>query len=206
MKGNKLSGPAIFMYSTVVIMIAVALSTLTAYYGGIAKNNVVLWIGIVSFMIVYHFWGRLIMGAVSKRWGITYKHPFFKPLPFEKKLYRALRVREWRDKALTFNPDEFLLSKRTLPEIANTMAKAEVDHWVNEIISITAIFFSLVWGAFPIFLLTSIAAMLFDAQFIVLQRFNRPHIVRLIEAKQKKEKKKTETASKEKTNRETITA
>lgn len=186
MKSGKLSGPAIFMYSTVATMIVVALSAFSAYYGGFTDSGAVLWTGIVSFMIVYHFWTRLIMGAVSKHWKITYKHKFFRPLPFEKKLYKLLRVRKWRDRVLTFNPDEFLLSKRTLPEIANTMAKAEVDHWVNEIISITAIFFSLIWGMFPIFLITSIAAMLFDAQFIVVQRFNRPKVVRLIEGKKKK--------------------
>lgn len=190
MKNGKLSGPAIFMYSTVAVMIAVALSSFVAYYGGFTDSGIVLWTGIVSFMIVYHFWTRLIMGAVSKHWGITYKHPFFKSLPFEKKLYGFLRVRQWRDKVLTFNPDEFLLSKRTLPEIANTMAKAEVDHWVNEIISVTAVFFSLIWGMFPIFLITSVAAMLFDAQFIVVQRFNRPKVVRLIEGKEKKLKNK----------------
>ncbi|MBR3994101.1 MAG: hypothetical protein IKI97_02360 [Clostridia bacterium] len=197
MKDGKLSGPAIFMYSTVVIMIAVTLFSFVAYYDGYTDNGAVLWTGIVSFMIVYHFWTRLIMGALSKHWKIMYKHPFFKPLSFEKKLYKILRVRQWRDKVLTFNPDEFLLSKRTLPEIANTMAKAEVDHWVNEIISITAIFFSLIWGVFPIFFITSIMAMLFDAQFIVVQRFNRPKIARLIEGKEKKrqklEKKQYET-------------
>ena len=90
---------------------------------------------------------------------------------------------------LTFNPDEFLLSKRTLPEIANTMAKAEIDHWINEIISVSAIFFSLIWGVFPIFFITSVMAMLFDAQFIVVQRFNRPKVVRLIEGKEKKRQK-----------------
>ena len=44
---------------------------------------------------------------------------------------------------------------------------------------------------FPIFLITSIAAMIFDAQFIIVQRFNRPKIVRLIEAKERKEKQLT---------------
>ena len=131
------------------------------------------------------------MGEISKLWHISYKHPWFRPRRFEKKLYGFLRVREWRDKVLTFNPDEFLMAKRTLPEIADTMAKAETDHWVNEIISVTAIFFCLLWGMFPIFLITSIAAMLFDAQFILVQRFNRPKIVRLIEAKEKKQQKQT---------------
>lgn len=191
MKEGKLSGPAIFMYSTVAVMVILSTVMFVLYYGGFTDSGIVLWVGIVAFMIMYHFWSRIIMGAVSKYWNIKYTHPWFKPRKFEKKLYGLLRVRQWRDKVLTFNPDEFLMAKRTLPEIANTMAKAEVDHWVNEIISVTAIFFSLIWGMFPIFLITSIAAMIFDAQFIIVQRFNRPKIVRLIEAKERKEKQLT---------------
>ena len=186
MKERKFSGPAIFMYSSVAVMAVLASSMFILYYGGICKNALVLWIGIVSFMILYHFGLRLLMGVFTKHMGINYTHPFFKQRSFEKKLYKFLRVREWRDKVLTFEPDEFLMSKRTLLQIANTMSKAETDHWINEIISITAIFFFLIWGMFPIFLITSVAAMLFDAQFIVLQRFQRPKVVRLIEAEKRK--------------------
>ena len=188
MKERKFSGPAIFMYSSVAVMAVLASSMFILYYGGICKNAPVLWIGIVSFMILYHFGLRLLMGVFTKHMGINYTHPFFKPRSFEKKLYKFLRVREWRDKVLTFEPDEFLMSKRTLFQIANTMSKAETDHWINEIISISAIFFFLIWGMFPIYLITSVAAMLFDAQFIVLQRFQRPKVVRLIEAEKRKNK------------------
>ena len=191
MKDTKLSGPAIFMYSTIVLMAVLSTAMFVLYYGDFTDNGIILWIGIVSFMILYHFGTRILMGEISKLWHISYKHPWFRPRRFEKKLYGLLRVREWRDKVLTFNPDEFLMAKRTLPEIADTMAKAETDHWINEIISVTAIFFCLLWGMFPIFLITSIAAMLFDAQFILVQRFNRPKIVRLIEAKEKKQQKQT---------------
>ena len=186
MKERKFSGPAVFMYSSVAVVALLSAVMFGLYYGGICKNCAVLWIGVVSFMILYHFGLRLIMGVFTKRIGIEYTHPFFRQRKFEKKLYKLLRVREWRDKVLTFEPDEFLMSKRTLTQIANTMAKAETDHWINEIISVTAIFFSLIWGMFPIFLITSVAAMLFDAQFILLQRFQRPKVVRLIEAEKRK--------------------
>ncbi len=196
MKGSSLSKPAIFMYSTIAVMIVISAVMFVLYYGGFTDNGVVLWIGIVSFMILYHFGLRILMGEITKFFGIKYTHPWFKPRSFEKSLYKFLRVREWRDKVLTFNPDEFLMAKRTLPQIANTMAKAEVDHWINQVISITALLFSLLWGMFPIFLVTSIAAMLFDAQFIILQRFQRPKVVRLIRAQENKATKSTSIATK----------
>ena len=61
------------------------------------------------------------------------------------------------------------------------MSKSELDHWINEIISIGSIFFTFIWGCFPAFFITAVLAMLFDAQFIVVQRFNRPIVLKLNE-------------------------
>jgi hypothetical protein len=192
MKNTKISGPAVFMYTSIAVMIVLSSLMLTLYYSGRADSGIVKWTGIVAFMILYHFGMRILMGEVNKLWKISYKSAFFRPLKFEKRLYSLLRVRLWRDKVLTFRPDEFLMSKNTLDDIANTMAKVEIDHWTNEIISVSAVFFSLLWGAFPVFLVSSALAMLFDAQFIALQRFNRPHVVRLIEARDRKKQSKIE--------------
>ena len=73
-----------------------------------------------------------------------------------------------------------------IDSIANTMAKSELDHWVNEVISISTIFFSAIWGQFWIFFITALLAMVFDSQFIIMQRYNRPRILIAM----KKEKKK----------------
>ena len=177
----KKSGSAIFMYFIIAITIIISLSCFTLYYFNFYKNDVILWSGITAFTILYHFWLRIIMGNVNKLFKISYKQKWFKELPFEKNLYAFLRVKKWKDKALTYDPDSFSLQKHSLEEIANTMAKSEADHWVNEIISISTIFFSFIWGQLWIFLLTAILAMIFDFQIIIIQRFNRPNVVRLIE-------------------------
>lgn len=36
------------------------------------------------------------------------------------------------------------------------------------------------FGAFPAFLLTSLGAELTDAAFVIVQRYNRPRVIRLI--------------------------
>ena len=61
------------------------------------------------------------------------------------------------------------------------MAKSEIDHWVNELLSLSTLLFSLVWGELWIFLLSAVLAMAFDAQFIVVQRYNRPRVLKLLE-------------------------
>ena len=189
MKKAKKSGPAIFMYSVIVITAITAIVCFVLYYGNFNKNGAVLWTGITAFTIMYHFGVRIIMGNVSKllKKHISYKQKWFKERKFEKKLYKILKVKNWKDKALTYNPESFSLENHSLDEIANTMAKSEVDHWINEAISVSTIFFSLIWGEFWIFLITALAAMIFDSQFIIIQRYNRPRIVKLIERKSKRD-------------------
>ena len=183
MSKKKISGPAIFMYSVIIITLITSITCFTLYYKHINNSKVILWTGITAFTIMYHFWVRIIMGNVSKLFKnhINYKQCWFQERKFEKKLYKLLKVKDWKDKALTYNPESFSLNEHSLEEIANTMAKSEVDHWINEAISISTIFFAIPWGKLWIFSLTALAAMIFDSQFIIIQRYNRPRVVKLIE-------------------------
>ena len=186
MSKTKKSGPAIFMYCVIAMTLVVAIVCFVLYYGNINKNGVILWIGITSFTIMYHLWMRIIMGNVTKLFNINYKQWWFKERRFEKKLYKKLRVKKWKGKALTYNPELFSIKDYSLEEIANTMTKAETDHWINEVISLSTLLFAIAWGHFWIFLVTAIVAMLFDAQFIVIQRYNRPRIVKILKKEIKK--------------------
>lgn len=89
-------------------------------------------------------------------------------------------MKKWKDKVPTYNPELFSLKKHSLETVANAMAKSEIDHWINEVISLSSLLFVFVWGEPWTFLITAVAAMLFDAQFIVVQRYNRPRLVKLI--------------------------
>ena len=188
MSKTKKSGPAIFMYCVIAITLITWLVCFAVYYKNIYKNGIILWIGITAFTIMYHFWVRIIMGNVSKLFKkyINYKQWWFKERKFEKGLYKLLRVKEWKGKALTYNPESFSLKEHSLEEIANTMTKSEVDHWINEIISLSTLLFAILWGEFWIFLITAIAAMIFDSQFIIIQRYNRPRIMKILDKEDKK--------------------
>lgn len=189
MNKTKPSGPAIFMYSVIALTIIISAVCFSVYYCGIFQNGIILWTGIVSFMILYHFGLRIYMGNVTKKWKITYNHPWFRQKKFEKVLYKILRVRKWKDKVLTFEPEMYDFRNRTLEQLATTMAKSETDHWINEIISILSIFFIFIWGCPAAFIISALAAMIFDAQFIVVQRYNRPIVLRLNARKQRQETK-----------------
>ena len=80
------SGPAIFMYIIIGITLITSIVCFSLYYGGFTESRIVLFTGITAFTIMYHFWGRIIMGNVSKlfRKHISYKQWWFKEKKFEK--------------------------------------------------------------------------------------------------------------------------
>ena len=187
-KLNK-SGPAILMYALISISAIISAFCFYNFYINKINSSALLWCGVVAFMIVYHLWLRLIMGNVTKLFKLSYKMKWFKEQSFEKHLYKLLKVKKWKGKALTYNPELFCLKNNTYTQIAYSMTKAETDHWINELISLSSLLFAFIWGKFPIFLVSCIAAMLFDGQFIIIQRYNRPRILKLASMHHKKENK-----------------
>lgn len=181
MTKQKKSGSAVFMDIVIYICLMVAVVCFVLYYAHIVHHDAVLWVGITTFTILYHFEGRILMGLVTKRLPIRHSHPWFKERKFEMSLYKFLRIRKWKEKVLTYDPAAFSVENHTMEEIANTMSKAETDHWINELISLSTLIFGVIWGEFWIFLVTAVIAMLFDAQFIVVQRYNRPKVIRAME-------------------------
>ncbi len=183
MRKRKISGSAIFIHFTTYISALAAAACFALYYGGALHRGFILDIGITAFVIMYHFGGRLLVGCISNILPFDYSQIWFRERKFEKKLYRLLRVRKWKERVLTFDPDSFSTEKNTYLEIAKTMTKSEVDHWLNELLSLTSLLFSLIWGQFWIFFITALAAMIFDLQFIIVQRYNRPIVLRVAKRK-----------------------
>ena len=178
MEKPKKSGPAKLMYGLIAVTAVAAAVCFWLYYGTERDHGAILWIGVAAFTTLYHLWVRLLMGNVTKLFSIHHKQWWFRERGFEKRLYKVLHVKNWKDKALTYNPELFSLKERTLEEIADTTAKAETDHWVNILIALSTVLFSIPWGMFWLFLLTALGASLFDSQFILIQRYNRPRLVR----------------------------
>ncbi|MDE5740910.1 MAG: hypothetical protein K2H90_00505, partial [Oscillospiraceae bacterium] len=106
--------------------------------------------------------------------------PWFLPKDFEAGLYKRLGVKRWKNKMPTYNPDTFSLEKHSVEEILGASCQAEIVHEINVIASFVPLLFSLAVGVFPVFLITSLIAAAFDMIFVIIQRYNRPRILRLI--------------------------
>ena len=195
MKKPKKSGAALLIDIIIEICVFIMVACFLMYYTGYFKNGAVLYTGVTAFTIVYQLGLRLEFGAITTKFKekLSTKQFLFKERKFEQKLYKILKVKKWKSKALTYDPDAFNLKKNTKEQVLQTMLKSELDHWINELISLSTLLFAFIWGEFAIFLVTCILAMLFDAQFILIQRFNRPRIERLIN-KEKRIKAKKKTA------------
>lgn len=176
---KKITFPRI-MIGTAVVSGFVALTAMLLYlHSGAGWLST---LAITAFTTFYHFTMRLVVGALipntfcpTSRW--------FHPHPFEAALYKRLRVRKWKDRMPTYDPRLFSLQDNTLEGILRNMCQAEVVHEVIVLCSFIPLLFSLIWGTFGVFLITSLMAAALDLSFVMLQRYNRPRILRLAQKK-----------------------
>ncbi len=151
--------------------------------------GVILSLAVTFGTIAYHFWMRLIVGyavnAVMHN-RADYTRGIYQLKPFERKLYSFLKVKVWKDKMPTFDADRFDSSVKSWDEIAQAMCQAEIVHKIIVVLSFVPLLFSIWFGDFPIFLITSILAALFDLMFVIMQRFNRPRVIRMIYIQKKR--------------------
>lgn len=138
--------------------------------------------------IAYHFWMRLFVGYTVDRVmknRADYTKAWYRIRPWEERFYVSIGVKGWKNHLPTYDPAAFSPKEHTWDEIAQAMCQAELVHEIIAVLSFLPIL-TVPWlGAPFVFVCTSVLAALYDLQFVVLQRFNRPRILRMVE-KQKR--------------------
>lgn len=142
-------------------------------------------LGVVSF-----FFGRLL----PKHWFHGDRFPF-RCSPKEAKLYRALRVHDWQDKA----PDmsrivpKLIPAKRLegdfraqLPRMIEETCVAELTH---ALLSLCGLYALRLWPGAGGAVMALVYILLGNVPFILIQRYNRPRLQRL-EAMQRRRDEK----------------
>lgn len=130
----------------------------------------------------YHFIMRLAVGTVIDkimRNRADYTKKRYQLHPIEQRFYEIIKVRRWKNNMPTYQPDLFSPKLHTWHEIAQAMCQAEVVHETIVVLSFLPIFASIFFGALPVFAVTSVCAALYDSLFIIMQRYNRPRVVKL---------------------------
>jgi len=127
----------------------------------------------------YHFAMRLLVGALVPN-RFDYEKRWFRVSTLETALYRRLGLKRWKGQLPTYNPRLFSLEENTPEQIVCNMCQAEIVHEVIIALSFVPLLFSSVWDSFWVFLITSVLAAGFDLLFVMLQRFNRPRMIKFM--------------------------
>lgn len=80
----------------------------------------------------------------------------------------------------TYDPRLFSMQNNTMDAIVSHMCQAEVVHEIIIVCSFLPLLFSLLWGSFWVFFITSVLAAAIDTSFVIMQRYNRPRVEQLI--------------------------
>lgn len=141
---------------------------------------------ITSTTICYHFLMRLAIGDMINKYfdkSITYESPWFSEKKWEVSLYKKIKVGKWKDHAPTFIKNHFSPTKHDLNHIIQSMCIAEIVHEIIILLSFVPVIICLIIPFLRddilVFLITSLLAALVDLVFVVIQRYNRPRVVKL---------------------------
>lgn len=86
---------------------------------------------ITSITFVYHLMIRFFLGPIGNL--LTIRLPnlnsfWFKKHNWEDDFYKKIKIKNWKDKQLTFEPESFNLKKVGLDKLKHTMVSSEVVH------------------------------------------------------------------------------
>lgn len=145
------------------------------------RNDVCFAMGITFMTIAYHVIVRLVIGTVVDAAcdnQIDSGKSWFEDSDAERAFYKLIGVRKWKKKLPTFDEAAFSMKKHSLEDLIGASCQAEVVHEVNIAASLLAMLFAVPFGSLWLFALTSILGAMVDLVFVIVQRYNRPRLMR----------------------------
>ena len=161
----------------------ILVTLLTAVIYQNSSSDLFLTLSITFGMITYHFVMRLLIGwlvMIFMKNKADYTKQWYQLHSWEKTFYKKIKIKKWKNKMPTYRPQDFSPKEHTWQEIAQTMCQSEVGHELIVIFSFLPIFASKWFGAFGVFVITSVVSAAFDMILVMIQRYNRDRIQRLI--------------------------
>lgn len=171
--------PKMMKRVTVALGLALLLLLPPAFWG----SEIAEALAITAGTCFYHFAMRLAVGALMPRIlkpGAA-ERPCFRQRSWEPGLYKTLKVKAWKSRMPTYNPDDFDPRKHSWEEILQSGCVAEAGHGLMVFLSFLPVLTVPVFGAAGVFWGTSVAAAAVDGSFVILQRFNRPRILKILQ-------------------------
>ena len=112
---------------------------------------------------------------------------WFRPHPWEPGLYAHLGVKRWKHRVPSYKPYDM---HGDLQAVVVQMCRNELAHEVMATLSFVPLLFCLFCddpvANLPVFLITSVLAAVADLIPVILQRYNRPRLQRLLRRREQK--------------------
>ncbi len=149
----------------------------------VSKNEFIKTLTITFGVTFYHFAMRLLIGFLYQckyNNNISWKAKWFQVGKRETKLYKTIKVNRWKKYIPSYDSSNFDLKRKSYEHIVMGTCQAELVHETIMVFSFSPILFSVWFGAFEVFMITSFISALLDLIFVILQRHNRPRMIRLM--------------------------
>ena len=162
----------------------VCLTLLCAFVYIYIKNSLVFGLLITFATTAYHFVMRLLVGFAFDRLMPNPEYRgdgWFRVSAREQRFYERMNVKRWKGHIPTYDPTEFDSGLHSWEEILGAMYRAELVHETIMVLSFLPLLAIPFFGAFPVCLVTSLLAALYDSIFVLAQRYNRPRMIRIYE-------------------------
>lgn len=168
----------------IIAAISLIMTIISTIFYSINQSALLLSLSITFGTIAYHFYIRLLVGKIydlKMKNCADYTKAWYKPLKWEEPLYKKLKVKQWKNQMPTYDIDVFNPRKNSWNKIAQAMCQSELVHETNAVLSFLPLLSSLCFGEFTVFLITSCIAAGVDIIFVIMQRYNRPRVIKMIE-------------------------
>lgn len=168
----------------IISVISIVLTGVFIILYNVFESGVFFSLSITFGTIAYHFCGRLAVGGLFNlllKNQVDYNRKWFKVSKTEENFYEKIKIKSWKSKMPTYAPDTFNPKIHSWNEIVGAMCQSELVHETNIVLSFLPLTASVFVGAFPVFLITSVLAAAFDFIFVMMQRYNRPRVIRILE-------------------------
>ena len=152
----------------------------------VTSSGILLPLAITSGTIAYHFVMRLMVGLAfhaTMRNKADYRKRWYQVSKREMAVYEKLKVKQWKRRMPTYDPALFDPRLHTWEEIVQAMCQAELVHETLAVLSFLPILAGIWFGEYPVFIVTSVLSAACDMVFVIMQRYNRQRVTKLLNRK-----------------------
>lgn len=152
----------------------------------VTSSGILLPLAITSGTIAYHFVMRLMVGLAfhaTMRNKADYRKRWYQVSKREMAVYEKLKVKQWKRRMPTYDPALFDPRLHTWEEIIQAMCQAELVHETIAVLSFLPILAGIWFGEYPVFIVTSVLSAACDIVFVIMQRYNRQRVTKLLNRK-----------------------